>query len=216
MEKPPPSSVKVSKRAKTRFSLGSSTGEAVRGRPCLLSQSPSPTSHHRRRARAHTRSPSPPLDSFPTSTCYCRQRPIADHCVASRHPARSSRGGADLEGLRRCCRYIRHRGGGEAKEEGGGRVASRAAGGGRRERSRTIQWQNSLSTKYTIGVALPLRENDVGITSRAVSRGESPRPHGLVQQRHETVWSLGIEERDQTVSQKQSTTLSNGIHFISD
>jgi hypothetical protein len=72
-----------------------------------------------------------------------------------------------------------------------------------------------LVQKYTIIVTLPLRENDVGITSRAGSRGESTRPHGLARQRRETVRSRGKKERDRTVSQKQLATLSNGIHLIS-
>uniref|UniRef100_A0A0E0GVE9 Uncharacterized protein n=1 Tax=Oryza nivara TaxID=4536 RepID=A0A0E0GVE9_ORYNI len=33
--------------------------------------------------------------------------------------------------------------------------------------------------KYTVGVAQPLRENDAGMTSRAVSRGNTASPRGF-------------------------------------
>jgi hypothetical protein len=67
-----------------------------------------------------------------------------------------------------------------------------------------------LVQKYTIGVALLLRENDMTMTLRAVSRGESARPHGLAHDLAE--WK---SETIRSVSQKQSATLTNEIHLIS-
>jgi hypothetical protein len=50
--------------------------------------------------------------------------------------------------------------------------------------------------KYTVDLAQPLCENDVGLTSWAVSRGESARLHGLAWQQRKTARSHGMEERD--------------------
>nr|AAT77899.1 hypothetical protein [Oryza sativa Japonica Group]ABF99482.1 hypothetical protein LOC_Os03g59560 [Oryza sativa Japonica Group] len=36
-----------------------------------------------------------------------------------------------------------------------------------------------LRRKYTVGVAQPLRENDAGMTSRVVSRGNTASPRGF-------------------------------------
>ena len=46
--------------------------------------------------------------------------------------------------------------------------------------------QNFLQ-KYTVDLAQPLHENDIGVTLRTVSRGESARPRGLAEQKSETV-----------------------------
>lgn len=72
-----------------------------------------------------------------------------------------------------------------------------------------------LVQKYIISVAIPLHENDVGMTSWTISHGESAR-HDLARQQCETVRSRGMEERDRMVSQKPSATLFNGIYLISD
>jgi hypothetical protein len=51
--------------------------------------------------------------------------------------------------------------------------------------------QNFLH-KYTIGLAQPLRESDVGMTSRAVSRNGRERPNGLAKSNSDTVGRLDL------------------------
>lgn len=45
--------------------------------------------------------------------------------------------------------------------------------------------QNILQ-KYIVDLAQPLRENDMGVTSQAVSHGYNTRPRGLAEGRSET------------------------------
>jgi hypothetical protein len=62
--------------------------------------------------------------------------------------------------------------------------------------------------KYNVDLAQLLRENDVCVMSRMVSRSESARPCGLTRLQRETVQSRGTEERDQTVSLMETATPS--------
>jgi uncharacterized protein YebE (UPF0316 family) len=50
--------------------------------------------------------------------------------------------------------------------------------------------------KYTVDLAQPLRETEVGMTSWAVSRSEGTRARGFAQWKSETVRSRGIKQRN--------------------
>lgn len=68
--------------------------------------------------------------------------------------------------------------------------------------------QNFLQ-KYTVDLAQPLRENDMGVTSQAVSHGYNTRPRGLAEGRSETERSRWNRQRHRPNAQTVTNDLIN-------